>query len=83
MLGTLVYLVLSYAVNIALILTTYIGLLGIAALPITAILDLLGRREAPIRPTDEVNDFYTRLSAGGGRATQHATRPAPARQHTQ
>ena len=64
MLGTLFYLVLSYAVNIALILTTYIGLLGIAALPITAILDLLGRREAPIRPTDEVNDFYTRLSAG-------------------
>jgi hypothetical protein len=64
MLGTLFYLLLSYAVNIALILTTYIGLLGIAALPITAILDLLGRREAPIRPTDEVNDFYTRLSAG-------------------
>lgn len=64
MLGTLFYLLLSYAVNIALILTTYIGLLGIAALPITALLDLFGRREAPVRPTDEVNDFYTRLSAG-------------------
>lgn len=64
MLGTLFYLVLSYTVNIALILTTYIGLLGIAALPITAILDLLGRREAPVRPTDAENDFYTRLSAG-------------------
>jgi len=64
MLGTIFYLLLGYAVNIALILTTYIGLLGIAALPITAILDLLGRREAPVRPTDEVNDFYTRLGAG-------------------
>jgi len=64
MLGTIFYLLLGYSANIALILTAYIGLLGIAALPITAILDLLGRREAPVRPTDEVNDFYTRLSAG-------------------
>lgn len=85
MLGTVFFLLLDYSANIALILTSYLGLLGLIALPITAILDLLGRREAPVRPTAEVTDFYSRLSAGVeerhaaqlGRRQSDGTPPGP------
>lgn len=64
MIGTIIYLLLDYSANIALILTTYLGLLGLVALPITALLDLTGQRDAPVQRTTDVADFYTRLSAG-------------------
>ncbi len=71
MLGTLFYLLLDYGANIALILTSYLGLLGIVALPIIAILDLLGQRDAPADPSADVTDFYHRLSAGIEQRRQH------------
>jgi hypothetical protein len=61
MIGTLIYLLLDYAVNVALLLTSYLGLLGLVALPATAVLDLLGRREPPAEPTPTTAAFYTTL----------------------
>ncbi len=61
MVGTIIFLLLDYSVNIALILTSYLGLVGLVALPITAILDLTGKRDAPMRRTTNVDDFYSRL----------------------
>ena len=63
MIGTVFYLLLDYSANIALILTSYLAVLGLVALPITAILDLTGKRDAPVQRTTDVADFYTRLSA--------------------
>lgn len=64
MVGTIFFLLLDYSTNIALILTSYLGLLALVALPITALLDLTGKRDVPTHQTAEVADFYTRLSAG-------------------
>lgn len=61
MLAIIVYLLLDYTMNIALILTSYLGLLGLAALPVTLLLDLLGRRESTIGPTDEAQRFYAQI----------------------
>ena len=63
MIGTVFYLLLDYSANIALILTSYLGVLGLVALPITALLDLTGKRDAPVQRTTDVADFYSRLSA--------------------
>jgi hypothetical protein len=64
MVATIFYLLLDYAANLALILTTYLGLLGLAAFPVTVILDLLGRREAPASRATDVADFYAKIRAG-------------------
>lgn len=64
MLGIIVYLLLDYAANIALILTSYLGLLGLFALPVTLILDLMGQREARHTPNKQVQEFYQQLSRG-------------------
>jgi hypothetical protein len=64
MVATVFYLLLDYAANLALILTTYLGLLGLAAFPVTIVLDLLGRREAPASRAADVADFYAKLRAG-------------------
>lgn len=61
MLATLLYLLLDYACNIALIVVSYLGLLGLAALPVTLALDLLGRRNPPVRPTTQANAFYATI----------------------
>jgi len=58
------YLLLDYAANIALILTSYLGLLGLAALPVTLVLDLRGQRESTARPSEGASDFYAQIGAG-------------------
>jgi len=60
----ILYLLLDWAANIALILTSYLGLLGLAALPVTLLLDLAGQRESTARPSAEAQAFYTRLGEG-------------------
>ncbi|MGN6812978.1 MAG: hypothetical protein ACTHMP_19105 [Thermomicrobiales bacterium] len=84
MISTLIYLLLDYAVNVALLLTFYLGLLGLVALPVTAVLDLLGRREPPAEPTTTTAAFYTTLR--DHTAAQHAAaaggqEQAPGDQH--
>lgn len=61
LIATLVYLLLDYSANIALLLTTFAGLLGLTALPITLVLDLLGRRDPPFEATPEATAFYAEL----------------------
>jgi hypothetical protein len=63
-LATLFYLLLDYGCNIALILTTYLGLLGLVAIPVTIVLDLLGRRDAPAHRSADVADFYAKIRTG-------------------
>lgn len=58
------YLLLDWAANIALILTSYLGLLGLVALPVTLVLDLTGQREGSARPSQEADAFYTQLGKG-------------------
>ncbi len=60
----ILYLLLDYAANIALILTSYLGLLGLAALPVTFVLDLIGQRESTARPSEGARDFYAQIGAG-------------------
>jgi hypothetical protein len=62
-LASLFYLLIDYAANVGLILTTYACLLGLFALPVTAVLDLLGRRDPPARPTTADADFYAKIRA--------------------
>lgn len=64
MVATVLYVLMDYGANIALILTTYAGLLALAALPVTLILDLLGKRDAPAYRAAEVSDFYTTIRSG-------------------
>jgi len=58
------YLLLDWAANIALILTSYLGLLGLVALPVTLILDLTGQRESTARPSADAQAFYLQLGKG-------------------
>jgi small-conductance mechanosensitive channel len=62
-LASLFYILIDYAANIALILMAYLALLALFALPITAVLDLLGRRDPPARPTTADSDFYAKIRA--------------------
>ena len=59
-----VYLLLDWAANIALILTSYLGLLGLVALPVTLLLDLTGQRDGNTRPSAEAQAFYSQLGEG-------------------
>ena len=70
-----VYLLLDWAANIALILTSYLGLLGLVALPVTLLLDLTGQREGSARPSAEAQAFYTQL--GEGVRQRRAAAPEP------
>jgi hypothetical protein len=58
------YLLLDWAANIALILTSYLGLVGFVALPVTLFLDLTGLREGSARPSAEATSFYTQIGEG-------------------
>jgi len=69
------YLLLDYAANIALILTSYLGLLGLAALPVTLVLDLIGQRESTARPSEGARDFYAQIGAGVRERRAAAERP--------
>lgn len=62
-LASLFYILIDYAANVGLILMTYITLLGIFAFPVTIVLDLLGRRDPPARPSTADNDFYAQIRA--------------------
>jgi hypothetical protein len=57
------YLLIDYAANIGLILMAYVTLLGLFALPVTAVLDLLGRRDPPARPSATDADYYAKIRA--------------------
>ena len=59
--ATLFYFLVGYATNIALILGSYLGLLGLVAIPVTIVLDLLGRREPPARPDATSTAFYAKI----------------------
>jgi hypothetical protein len=59
MLATALFLLANYALNVALLLTSYLGLLGLVALPVTLLLDLLRRRDLPT--TGEGDAFYREL----------------------
>lgn len=69
------YLLLDYAANIALILTSYLGLLGLAALPVTLVLNLIGQRESTARPSEGARDFYAQIGAGVRERRAAAARP--------
>lgn len=71
MLATLIFVLLSYLTNAALLLTTYLALLGLVAIPITIILDLLQRRDPP--PDTAPASFYASLH--GQVMTRRNTRP--------
>ncbi|MFN8540434.1 MAG: hypothetical protein U0232_23525 [Thermomicrobiales bacterium] len=62
-LANIFYLLIDYAANIGLILMAYITLLGLFAMPVTIVLDLLGRRDPPARPTAADTDFYAQIRA--------------------
>ena len=61
MLATIVFVVLDYAANVALLVVSYLGLLGLVALPVTLLLDLLRQREPP--PSSETEAYYAELRA--------------------
>ncbi len=61
MLATIIFVVLDYAANVALLVITYLGLLGLVALPVTLVLDLLRQREPP--PDREPEAYYAELRA--------------------
>lgn len=62
--ASLFYILIDYAANIGLILMSYLTLVGLVAMPVTAVLDLLGRRDPPARPTSGDVDFYARIRTG-------------------
>jgi hypothetical protein len=62
-LANIFYLMIDYAANIGLILMAYVTLLGLFALPVTVVLDLLGRRDPPARPSATDADFYAKIRA--------------------
>lgn len=64
MIATIFYLLLDYGTNIALILTSYLGLLALAAFPVTIVLDLFGKRDAPAYRAGDVADFYAKIRSG-------------------
>lgn len=47
MVATIIFLLTNYLTNVALLLATYLGLLGLVAIPTTIVLDLLRRRDPP------------------------------------
>lgn len=61
MLATIIFVVLDYAANVALLVISYLGLLGLVALPVTLVLDLLRQREPP--PSRETEAYYAELRA--------------------
>lgn len=62
-LATIFYLAMDYAANIGLIAMTYATLVALVALPVTLVLDLLGRRDPPARPNVADVDFYATIRA--------------------
>ncbi len=62
-LATLFYLAMDYVANVSLIVMCYIMLVGLFALPVTLVLDLLGRREPPTRAKAADVDFYATIRA--------------------
>lgn len=56
MLATLAFILLAYAVNVALLVLTFLALLGLAALPATFVLDRLHARELPL--DGSADDYY-------------------------
>lgn len=65
MLATILFLLADYAINVALLLTSYLGLLGLVALPVTLVLDLLNRREPRVaaEPSAFYQELHTRVLA--------------------
>ena len=61
MLATIIFVVLDYAANVALLVISYLGLLGLVALPVTLVLDLLRQREPP--PDRQTEAYYAELRA--------------------
>jgi len=59
MLATLVFVVLDYATNVALLVVVYLGLLGLVALPVTVVLDLLKQRDPA--PDASSAAFYAKV----------------------
>ncbi len=62
-LASLFYVLIDYAANVGLILMSYLTLVAIFAFPVTIVLDLLGRRDPPARPTAAATDFYAQIRA--------------------
>jgi hypothetical protein len=62
-LASLFYFLIDYGANVGLILMSFLTLLSIFALPVTALLDLLGRRDPPARPSASDADFYANIRA--------------------
>lgn len=56
MLATLVFILLDYAVNVALLVLTFLALLGLVALPATFVLDRRHARELPL--DGSADDYY-------------------------
>ena len=62
-LATLFYILIDYAANVGLILMSYLTLVSLFAIPVTIVLDLLGRRDPPARPSSTDTDFYAKIRA--------------------
>ena len=61
--ATLFYILIDYAANVGLILMSYLTLVSIFAIPVTIVLDILGRRDPPARPSSTDVDFYAKIRA--------------------
>jgi hypothetical protein len=61
--ASLFYILIDYAANVGLILMSYLTLVSTFAIPVTIVLDLLGRRDPPARPSSTDVDFYAQIRA--------------------
>jgi hypothetical protein len=61
--ASLFYILIDYAANVGLILMSYLTLVSTFAIPVTIVLDLLGRRDPPARPSSTDVDFYAKIRA--------------------
>lgn len=68
MLATLVFILLDYAINVALLVLTFLALLGLVALPATFVLD---RRHARELPVDGSADNYYAAFRENNAARRH------------
>jgi hypothetical protein len=59
MLATIIFVLLDYAANVGLLVVVYLGLLGLVALPVTVVLDLLRQREPA--PDASSAAFYAKV----------------------
>lgn len=76
MLATIVFLLTDYAANVALLLATYLGLLGVVTIPATILLDLLGRRDPPpdAGPTSIYGSLHEHVLAQRAAVPRHNTK---------